>query len=89
MLAAKLVEAGRLSATQAKQWATARINTAVDKPIAETDAAEIKHLIGLYYAEKAANMVDELWEKNAWTAETMHSWVQEHMRTSYRRESAA
>ncbi|UYZ63368.1 hypothetical protein [Hymenobacter weizhouensis] len=53
------------------------------------DADEIRHLIGLYYAEKAANLVDKLWDENGWTAETMHAWVQEHMRTPYRRESAA
>ena len=89
MLAAKLVETGRLSAKQAEQWPATQTVKLVDRPMTEADAAEIKHLIGLYYAEKAANMVDELWEKNGWTAETMHNWVQEHMRTPYRRESAA
>ena len=53
------------------------------------DAADIRHLIGIYYAEKASRLVDELWDANGWTAETMHKWVKEHMRTPHRRESAA
>ena len=52
---------------------------AVQVPV--QDAAEIRHLMGLYYAEKASNMVDNLWKKNGWTAETMHKWLSERMRS--------
>ncbi|RFP64715.1 hypothetical protein D0N36_12490 [Hymenobacter lapidiphilus] len=53
------------------------------------DADEIRHLVGLYYAEKATRLIDDLWDQNGWTADTMQDWVREHMRTPYQRESAA
>ena len=89
LLAAKLVEEGRLSLEQAKQWPTPEVGTPGKPAATEAEAAEIKHLIGLYYAEKATRLVDELWEQHEWTAETMHEWIREHMRTPYRRDSAA
>ena len=42
---------------------------------------EIKTLLANYFAQKATNRMDELWEKNGWTAETMKAWGNEHMRT--------
>lgn len=51
------------------------------------DADEIRHLIGLYYAEKAANLMDKLWEQNGWTAETMEQWLSERMRSTRRKAS--
>ena len=55
--------------------------------VSEKEAADIRHLIGLYYAERAADLVDEQWNENAWTAETMHKWVREHLRTAHGRPS--
>ncbi|MBO3271637.1 hypothetical protein [Hymenobacter defluvii] len=51
------------------------------------DAADIRHLIGLYYAEKATAAMDALWKKNGWTAETMQQWLREKMRSSSRKAS--
>ena len=42
---------------------------------------EIKTLLANYFAEKATDRMDELWEKNGWTADTMREWGNEHMRT--------
>jgi hypothetical protein len=48
-----------------------------------SDAAllEIKALLSNYFAQKATDRMDELWEIKGWTAETMKQWGQEHLRT--------
>lgn len=65
--------------------ATAAATEAVQVPT--RDAAEIRHLIGLYYAEKATAAMDALWEEKGWSAETMEQWLSERMRSSSRRAS--
>jgi hypothetical protein len=42
---------------------------------------EIKTLLSNYFAQKATDRMDELWEIKGWTAETMKQWGQEHLRT--------
>ena len=41
---------------------------------------EIKSMLSNYFAEKISDEVDELWERNEWTAETMKQWANEHNR---------
>lgn len=55
--------------------------------VSAEEEADIRQLIGLYYAERAADLVDEQWNKNGWTAETMHEWVREHLRTTHGRQA--
>jgi len=43
---------------------------------------EIKLLLSNYFAEKATQRMDALWEERGWTEETMRQWGQEHMRTT-------
>lgn len=68
----------------ASRSVTALSNTAMS----EEEAADIRHLIGLYYAERAADLVDKQWEANHWTPETMYQWVREHLRTAHGRAAA-
>jgi hypothetical protein len=58
------------------------------RPVPAEEAADIRHLIGLYYAERAADLVDGQWDENGWTAETMHDWVRQHLRTAHGRNAA-
>jgi hypothetical protein len=58
------------------------------RPVSAEEVADIRHLIALYYAERATAQVDELWDKNDWTADTMQEWLREHMRTSHGRPAA-
>lgn len=51
------------------------------------DAAEIRHLIGLYYADKATAAMNALWEENGWNAATVEQWLAEKMRSSARKAS--
>jgi hypothetical protein len=39
---------------------------------------EIKNLLSRYFAERASNAMDKLWEEKGWTNETMENWLKEH-----------
>jgi hypothetical protein len=39
---------------------------------------EIKNLLSRYFAERASNETDKLWEEKGWTNETMEQWLSEH-----------
>ena len=45
---------------------------------------EIKNLLAKYFANKASDEMDKLWDENSWTDKTMESWSDEHLRTSYK-----
>lgn len=62
--------------------------TLLGRPVPAEELADLRHLIGLYYAERAADLVDAQWAENKWTAETMHNWLREHLRTSHGRPTA-
>ncbi len=51
-------------------------------PLQEDQLKEIKELLSRYFAEKATEEMDRLWEQNNWSDETMREWTNEHMRTS-------
>ncbi len=38
-----------------------------------------------YYAEKLTREMDKLAEERSWTQETYDSWLNEHMRTPYKK----
>jgi len=46
----------------------------------EKQLAEIKNMLAKYFAKSATEEMDKLWEENAWTAETMKQWTNEHLR---------
>lgn len=50
-------------------------------PLKEDQLREIKTLLSRYFANKASEEMDALWDENNWTDETMREWAQEHMRT--------
>ena len=62
--------------------------TLLGRPVPPEELADLRHLIGLYYAERAAYLVDTQWAEHGWTAETMHEWLREHLRTSHGRPTA-
>jgi hypothetical protein len=51
--------------------------------VADSQLIEIKQLLGNYFAEKASDEMDKLWDENNWTEETMKEWSNEHLRTPY------
>lgn len=50
-------------------------------PLKEDQLKDIKALLSRYFAEKASEEMDKLWEENKWSDETMREWAQEHLRT--------
>lgn len=52
--------------------------------IAENQVLEIKQLLSNYFADKATEEMDRLWDENNWSEETMKDWSNEHLRTPYK-----
>ena len=48
--------------------------------VPESQLEEIKVLLGNYFASKATDEMDRLWEENDWSDETMTQWTDEHLR---------
>lgn len=44
---------------------------------------EVRRLVALYFAKKAEDEIDKLWEEGKITDETIENWKNEHMRTPY------
>lgn len=49
----------------------------------ETQLIEIKTILAKYFAKKASDEMDQLWEDKNWSDETMNQWLKERMRTKY------
>ena len=64
------------------------LSALLNRAVSAEEMADIRHLIGLYYAERATHLVDAQWAENGWTADTMYEWLQTHMRTSHGRPAA-
>ena len=43
--------------------------------VSDEDLIAIKRLIANYFADKASDEMDRLWEENNWTNETMDEWL--------------
>lgn len=46
--------------------------------IPEIQLQEIKYLLSRYFADKASDEMDRLWDENNWNDETMNKWANEH-----------
>jgi hypothetical protein len=66
----------------------AELTMLLGRPVSADEVADLRHLIGLYYAERAADLVDAQWKENGWTTETMYTWLREHLRTAHGRPTA-
>ena len=52
--------------------------------IPDEDLQEIKVMLSTYFAQKGANLADEVWEQEGFTEEKMTEWQQTHLRTAYK-----
>lgn len=50
----------------------------------ESQILEIRELLAQYFADKATEEMDRLWEERGWSDEKMEEWANEHMRTKYK-----
>jgi hypothetical protein len=46
----------------------------------EEELLEIRRMLANYFAERASNEMDRLWEENKWTNETMDDWLRDDSR---------
>lgn len=53
-----------------------------DAPTDE-ELTDIKHLLSLYYAEKAIAAADQVWEEKQLSNDVMRQWMKQKMRTPY------
>lgn len=49
-------------------------------PLQEEQLRDIKSILTQYFAEKATEEMDRLWEEKGWSNDTMREWAQEHVR---------
>lgn len=54
--------------------------------VSEEDLRQIKQLIASYFAQKAINEADKIWDKNQWTDEDAVNMAGQHYRTRYKPE---
>ncbi len=43
--------------------------------VSDNDLIAIKKLLSNYFANKASNEMDKLWDNNNWSNETMQKWL--------------
>lgn len=51
--------------------------------VSDSDLFAIKKMIADYFANKAINMADEIWDKNEWDDKKVEELLQTKMRTPY------
>lgn len=52
--------------------------------LTEQELSDVKDLLARYFANKATEEMDTLWETQKLTDETMDEWLNEHHRTPYK-----
>jgi hypothetical protein len=51
--------------------------------LSERELIEIKELLSSYFAKKASDEIDKLWEEREWSDEVMNKWLRDHNRIEY------
>jgi hypothetical protein len=44
--------------------------------LSDAQLLEVRQLLTRYFADKASDEMDSLWDENGWTDETMDNWLQ-------------
>ena len=56
----------------------------VSKVSSEREKSDIRRMLGQYFAKKAEDAIDRLWDEGSLNDEVIEGWKHEHMRTPYR-----
>ena len=54
-----------------------------NQDLSEVEILELKRLLVLFKSKRAFTLINDLWDTNGWTEETMQTWATEHSRTPY------
>jgi hypothetical protein len=52
--------------------------------VSETDLLEIKKFLTQYFAQKAMDFADKVWDNNKWDEQDENKFLNEHNRTPYK-----
>lgn len=55
------------------------------RKISDEDLKQLKLLFSNYFAQKAMNEMEKAWKEKGYNEETEKKWLNEHMRTPYKR----
>ena len=61
------------------------LNKVLSSYLSEDELKQVKQLIADYYAQKVIKEMDKLAAECGWTQETYDEWLNEHMRTPYKK----
>ena len=50
----------------------------------EKEMQDIRRILGQYFAERAEDAIDQLWDKGILNEDVVEEWKTEHMRTPYK-----
>jgi hypothetical protein len=56
------------------------------REVSEADLLEIRKMLARYFAEKAINLADQVWDANKWTEKDEERFLNEYARTTYKPE---
>ena len=51
--------------------------------LSEQQLLEVRNMLSNYFAQKATDEMDKLFEENNWDNQKIEDWTNEHMRTKY------
>ena len=54
-----------------------------NRDLSEVEILELKRLLVRFKSKRALALIDDLWDENGWTEETMQAWASERNRTPY------
>lgn len=56
----------------------------VSRVSSEAEMEDIRRMLGQYFAKRAEDAIDRLWDEGILNDSVMEEWKSEHMRTPYR-----
>ena len=56
----------------------------VSRVSSETEMQDIRRMLGQYFAKRAEDAIDRLWDDGVLNDSVMEEWKAEHMRTPYK-----
>ena len=56
----------------------------VSRVSSEAEMRDIRRMLGQYYAKRAEDALDRLWDEGVLSDNVMEEWKSEHMRTPYK-----
>lgn len=56
----------------------------VSRVTSEVEMQDIRRMLGQYFAKRAEDALDRLWDEGTLNDEVMEEWKNEHMRTPYK-----